>query len=39
MMKGNFAYFAVPTNTHLLSAFRYHISISEVCGDAASGIG
>lgn len=27
MMKGNFAYFAVPTNTYLLSAFRYHISI------------
>jgi len=27
MMKGHFAYFAVPTNTHLLSAFRYHISI------------
>ena len=27
MMKGHFAYFAVPTNTHLLSAFRYHTSI------------
>jgi RNA-directed DNA polymerase len=27
MMKGNFAYFAVPTNTYLLSAFRYHTSI------------
>jgi RNA-directed DNA polymerase len=27
MMKGYFAYFAVPTNTHLLSAFRYHTSI------------
>ena len=28
MMKGHFAYFAVPTNTHLLSAFRYHTSIT-----------
>jgi RNA-directed DNA polymerase len=27
MMKGHFAYFAVPTNTYLLSAFRYHTSI------------
>src|SRR6202790_5128481 len=27
MMKGYFAYFAVPTNTYLLSAFRYHTSI------------
>ena len=27
MMKGHFAYFAVPTNTNLLSAFRYHSSI------------
>ena len=27
MMKGYFAYFAVPTNTPLLSAFRYHTSI------------
>ena len=27
VMKGYFAYFAVPTNTYLLSAFRYHISI------------
>jgi RNA-directed DNA polymerase len=27
MMRGYFAYFAVPTNTYLLSAFRYHISI------------
>ena len=26
-MKGHFAYFAVPTNTNLLSAFRYHTSI------------
>jgi RNA-directed DNA polymerase len=26
MMKGYFAYFAVPTNTHLPSAFRYHTS-------------
>jgi hypothetical protein len=25
-MKGYFAYFAVPTNTYLLSAFRYHTS-------------
>ena len=40
MMKGNFAYIAVPTNTYLLSAFRYLASSgSEVCGDAASGIG
>jgi RNA-directed DNA polymerase len=28
MMKGYFAYFAVPTNTYLLTAFRYHISIA-----------
>jgi hypothetical protein len=28
MMKGYFAYFAVPTNTYLLSAFRYHTSIA-----------
>jgi RNA-directed DNA polymerase len=28
MMKGYFAYFAVPTNTYLLSAFRYHTSIT-----------
>jgi RNA-directed DNA polymerase len=27
MMKGYFAYFAVQTNTYLLSAFRYHTSI------------
>ena len=27
MMTGHFAYFAVPTNTYLLSAFRYHSSI------------
>jgi RNA-directed DNA polymerase len=27
MMRGYFAYFAVPTNTYLLSAFRYHTSI------------
>jgi RNA-directed DNA polymerase len=27
VLKGYFAYFAVPTNTYLLSAFRYHISI------------
>src|ERR1700741_3877160 len=27
MMKGYFAYFAVPTNPPLLSAFRYHTSI------------
>src|SRR5216683_1130548 len=27
MMTGYFAYFAVPTNTYLLSAFRYHTSI------------
>jgi RNA-directed DNA polymerase len=26
-MTGYFAYFAVPTNTYLLSAFRYHTSI------------
>ena len=28
VMKGYFAYFAVPTNTYLLSAFRYHASIA-----------
>ena len=28
VIRGYFAYFAVPTNTPLLSAFRYHISIS-----------
>jgi RNA-directed DNA polymerase len=27
VIKGYFAYFAVPTNTYLLSAFRYHISM------------
>jgi hypothetical protein len=27
MMKGHFAYSAVPTNTCRLSAFRYHTSI------------
>ena len=27
VVKGYFAYFAVPTNTYPLSAFRYHISI------------
>jgi RNA-directed DNA polymerase len=27
VIRGHFAYFAVPTNTRLLSAFRYHISI------------
>jgi RNA-directed DNA polymerase len=27
VMRGYFAYFAVPTNTSVLSAFRYHISI------------
>jgi RNA-directed DNA polymerase len=27
MMKSNFAYFAVPTNTYLQSAFRYDTSI------------
>ena len=28
VVKGYFAYFAVPTNTYPLSAFRYHISIT-----------
>jgi RNA-directed DNA polymerase len=28
VIRGHFAYFAVPTNTRLLSAFRYHISIA-----------
>src|SRR4051795_2321042 len=27
VIKGYFAYFAVPTNTYPLSAFRYHISL------------
>jgi RNA-directed DNA polymerase len=27
VIRGHFAYFAVPTNTRLLSAFRYYISI------------
>jgi hypothetical protein len=27
VIRGYFAYFAVPTNTRLLSALRYHISI------------
>jgi RNA-directed DNA polymerase len=27
VIRGYFAYFAVPTNTHLLSAFRYHASM------------
>jgi len=41
MMKGHFAYFAVPTNTYLLSAFRYHTSIIwfRSLRNAASGIG
>jgi RNA-directed DNA polymerase len=28
VMRGYYAYFAVPTNTHLLQAFRYHVSIT-----------
>ena len=28
VIKGYFAYFAVPTNTSPLSAFRYHISLT-----------
>src|SRR5262245_37147322 len=27
VLRGNFAYFAVPTNTRLLSAFRYYVGI------------
>jgi RNA-directed DNA polymerase len=27
VIRGHFAYFAVPTNTRLLSAFRYYVSI------------
>jgi RNA-directed DNA polymerase len=28
VIRGHYAYFAVPTNTHALAAFRYHISIA-----------
>jgi hypothetical protein len=37
MMKGYFAYFAVPTNTYLLSAFRYHTCRPLSNGAARSG--